>query len=57
MNMILIATKTILFGKYHDNHTIKDTPYKSQNTITVYHMYYPKVLDAKTFKRLSVWKF
>lgn len=30
-----------IIGKYVDNHTIRP-PYKSNNTITVYHMYYQK---------------
>ena len=30
-----------IIGKYVDNHTIRP-PYKSNNTITVYHMYYEK---------------
>lgn len=38
-----------IIGKYHDNHTIRP-PYKSQNTITVYHMYYPKVWMQKLLK-------
>ena len=35
-----------IIGKYNDNHTIRP-PYKSQNTITVYHMYYPKTWIEK----------
>ena len=30
------SNKNNVIGKYHDNHTIRP-PYKSQNTITVYH--------------------
>ena len=30
-----------IIGKYVDNHTIRP-PYKSNNTVTVYHMYYKK---------------
>tara|TARA_B100001287_G_scaffold264684_1_gene256801 strand:+ start:2227 stop:3270 length:1044 start_codon:yes stop_codon:yes gene_type:complete len=38
-----------IIGKYNDNHTIRP-PYKSQNTITVYHMYYPKSWLQKLLK-------
>ena len=44
-----LSNENNIIGKYNDNHTIRP-PYKSQNTITVYHMYYPKSWMTKLLK-------
>lgn len=44
-----LSNQNNIIGKYYDNHTIRP-PYKSQNTITVYHMYYPKSWMTKLLK-------
>ena len=48
-----LSNENNIIGKYNDNHTIRP-PYKSQNTMTVYHMYYDKDIFSQFLKDYKI---
>ena len=48
-----LSNENNIIGKYNDNHTIRP-PYKSQNTMTVYHMYYDKDIFNQFLKDYKI---